>query len=318
MALSEFDLIRQYITPQSVIRDDVALGIGDDCALLRIPEGQQLAVTLDTLVAGRHFLTDCDPVALGHKSLAVNLSDLAAMGAEPAWATLSLTLPDEDREWLASFMYGFSQLASRYAVQLVGGDVTRGPLSISVQAHGFVPANLAIRRDSAQPDDLVFVSGSLGDAALALAMLDGRVAATDQFAALKYKLDYPQPRIELGLALRGIANAMIDLSDGLAGDIEHICEASNLGAELDVSRLPFSRAFESAGDWNLAATGGDDYELCFTVDADKCDMIATLAEQLHLPLTQVGRMREQRGVIVRDVYGHMLTGLSGFDHFKEN
>jgi len=221
--LSEFDLIRAHFAHLGAGRADVVLGVGDDCALLRVPAGQELAVSIDTLVAGVHFLPSVDPEALGHKCLAVGLSDLAAMGAEPAWATLALTLPREDPRWLGAFAAGFAALAREHGLALVGGDTTHGPLSISVQVHGLVPAGQAIRRAGARPGDLVGVSGTLGDAGLALRhLLAGEAVAADSRA----RLERPTPRVALGLALRGLATAMIDISDGLAADLGHILEES--------------------------------------------------------------------------------------------
>ncbi len=249
--MSEFDLIRDYFTDVGARRTDVDLGVGDDCALLEVPAGQQLAISIDTLAAGTHFLPDCDPESLGHKSLAVGLSDLAAMGAEPAWATLALTLPDHDPGWIAAFSRGFAALAGAHGVSLVGGDTTRGPLSVTVQVHGLVPAGRAIRRSGAAPGDRVYVSGTLGDAGLALRrILSGE--PVDPVA--RARLERPTPRVALGLALRGVASAMIDVSDGLAADLGHILAASGVGAEIDLTALPLSAAVRSARS-SLTATG---------------------------------------------------------------
>jgi len=314
---SEFDLINSIVRSQSVRRDDVTLGIGDDCALLNVPTGMELAISLDTLVSGRHFSPDAAPELIGHKVLAVNLSDLAAMGAEPAWVTMGLTLPDPDEVWLAGFMRGFSALASIHGVQLVGGDTTSGPLSISLQAHGFVPVGKAIRRGGATPGDLVYVSHKIGDAGLALAMLQGRVAPTVELHMLRQSLESPQPRIELGIALRGVATAAIDLSDGLASDLGHICEQSQCGAEIETHRLPLSAAFDTASDWRLAVTAGDDYELCFTIDPSQQENIAQLSHELDLRLTCIGKMRQQPGIDFISADGSCVSGLRGYDHFPE-
>jgi len=237
--LSEFGLIRHHFARLGAQRGDVTLGVGDDCALLRPRPGHEVAVSIDTLVAGIHFLPEVDPQALGHKCLAVGLSDLAAMGAEPAWATLALTLPAEDPDWLRAFAAGFGALAQDYGVALVGGDTTHGPLSITVQVHGLVPAGQAIRRGGARPGDLIGVSGSLGDAALALqGLLSGQPPASLP-PFLRERLERPSPRVALGLALRGLATAMIDLSDGLVADLGHILEESGPpGGRLNPSEEP--------------------------------------------------------------------------------
>jgi thiamine-monophosphate kinase len=273
MAESEFDIIRHYFAGHGAERDDVLAGIGDDAALLQVPPGRVLAVCTDTLVAGVHFPPETTAAAIGHKSLAVNLSDLAAMGAEPAWATLALSMPDTDSAWLAAFSGAFFALADRYAVQLVGGDTTRGPLVITVEAHGFVPPGKALRRQGARPGERIYVTGTLGDAGLALR----RGVRRDE--RLRTRLDFPQPRIEAGLVLRDYASAAIDISDGLLADLNHLLEGDRLGASLQIDALPRSQAFLAALPtleperrqlfYGLPLGAGDDYELCFTV-AEHC------------------------------------------------
>lgn len=290
---SEFDLIRRYFRDCATGRDDVVLGIGDDGALLTPPPGSRLVVSVDTLVAGVHFLPDCDPAALGYKALAVNLSDLAAMGAEPAWATLALTLPQADDGWLTGFSDGFCSLAREHGMALVGGDTTRGPLSVTVQVHGFVPDGVAFRRDAALAGDRIYVTGTLGDAGLALLLLQGSdgLCLPADIAYLKTRLERPRPRIAEALELRGRIHAAIDISDGLAVDLGHILTASGVGATLHVDRLPLSNQFRTCLDhlyhearalpgqlmqggdpalaWAALALGsGDDYELCFTAAPD--------------------------------------------------
>ena len=268
--MNEFDLIRTHFAALGAARTDVELGVGDDCALLAVPAGQRLAVSIDTLVCGTHFLPDCDPEALGYKSLAVGLSDLAAMGAEPAWATLALTLPPElvaeHPDWIAAFARGLGALAQHHGVRLVGGDTTRGPLSVTLQVHGLVPEGAAIRRAGARPGDLIYVSGTLGDAGLALRQI---LAGAPVEPGLRERLDRPTPRVALGMALRGIATAMIDVSDGLAADLGHILDASGVGAELRLQSLPLSPSVAAVvaadGDWSLPLASGDDYELCFCI-----------------------------------------------------
>ena len=269
MTVSEFTLIQRYFETQTQVRGDVILGIGDDCALLKVPSDASLAVSLDMLVAGVHFFADADPEGIGHKALAVNLSDLAAMGASPAWITLALSLPKADAAWLEGFCRGLFALATRFQVQLIGGDTSRGPLTISIQAHGFVPQGKALRRSGARPGDRVYVTGTLGDAALALASTRGQVTIPGAYQAyLQARLERPTPRILQGLGLRGLASAAIDISDGLAQDLGHILERSGVGARLNVDRVPRSGALndclDAAAALPLALTGGDDYELCFT------------------------------------------------------
>lgn len=320
MALSEFDIIARYFAGATPPRRDVRLGVGDDCALLAPPPDQLLAVSIDTLVEGRHFSPGVAPQALGHKCLAVNLSDLAAMGAEPAWATLALTLPAADEDWLRGFADGFAALAVRHGVQLVGGDTTRGPLSITVQVHGFVPDEAALRRAGARPGDLVYVSGTLGDAGLALLARQGLYVQAGALAYLNDRLDRPTPRLDTGRALRGLASAAIDISDGLGADLGHICAASGVGATLYLERLPLSPALrsyvEETGDWQLPLAAGDDYELCCTVPAARQGEIEALSARLEAPLTWIGTIERGRGVqIVPPDGAAPLDVPAGYDHF---
>jgi thiamine-monophosphate kinase len=323
MGISEFDLIRDYFAELTPVRGDVVLGVGDDCALLSVPEGRQLAVSIDTLVEGRHFSPDADPEALGHKCLAVNLSDLAAMGAEPAWATLALTLPVADPVWLAAFARGFAALAAEHGVQLVGGDTTKGPLTISVQVHGFVPSGQALRRDGAGAGDLIYVSGTLGDAGLALLVEQGLYVNPEALSLLRNRLHRPTPRLATGLALRGLASAAIDLSDGLGSDLKHICERSGLGATLHADRLPVSASvaeyIADSGDWALPLSAGDDYELCITVPAERQGEVEALAGQLPGGLSWVGMMEAQGGLRVVLPDGRQTDAIpSGYDHFAND
>ena len=304
----EFELIDLISRATASHRRDVALGIGDDGAVLRVPRGRELVVVMDTMVEGVHFLRGTSAADVGWKSLAVNLSDLAAMGAEPAWATLALTLPEPDATWVRGFARGFAALAKRHGVALVGGDTTRGPLTITVQAHGFVPPRRALRRDGARAGDAIFVSGTLGDAAAGL--------ANPRNAKLRVRLDRPVPRVALGLALRGIASAAIDVSDGLAADLGHVLDASGVGAMLDVDALPSSRALRDAVTdvRALQLGGGDDYELCFTVPARRVARVADIARELRLPLTRIGRIERERGL--RDATGRALAR-RGYVHFSK-
>jgi thiamine-monophosphate kinase len=317
---SEFDLISRFFGGLGSERADVLLGVGDDCALLEVPADLSLAVSVDTLVAGTHFFHDCDPEAIGHKSLAVGLSDLAAMGAAPTWATLALTLPHRDDEWIAGFARGFGALAETFRVRLVGGDTTRGPLSVTVQVHGLVRSVAAVRRGGARPGDLIWVSGTLGDAALALHLMR---AGGPVDSRLRARLERPVPRVELGAALRGFATAMIDLSDGLAGDLRHILKASGVGAEIDSAALPLSPAVASwvasKADSTLPLSGGDDYELCFCTPPEHQPLIGSLGMALGCPVTVVGEIRAEPGLFLRSADGSSTDLASaGYDHFSDD
>jgi thiamine-monophosphate kinase len=315
--MSEFDLIRNHLTGLGPLRDDVIIDVGDDCALLDVPKDRQLAVSIDTLVGGIHFLVDCNPESVGYKALAVGLSDLAAAGAEPAWATLALTLPQADDAWLEAFARGFAALASEQDVRLVGGDITRGPLSITVQVHGFVPVDHALRRGGAKPGDLVCVSGALGDAGLALAHL-GRGEPIDDY--LRRRLERPTPRVALGEVLRGVATSAIDLSDGLLSDLGHILDASGCGARIELDRLPLADqvagAVAASGDWSLPLASGDDYELCFTLAPCHAGELAILSAAAGCPLTRIGEIDSQPGLrfVLADGRPWQAAG-SGYDHF---
>lgn len=317
--MGEFDLIRRCCTRARPSRADVLLGIGDDCALLAPPAGRQLAVSLDLLVSGVHFLADVDPWRLGWKALAVNLSDLAAAGAEPAWVTLGLTLPAADESWLAAFMDGFFALADRYAVQLVGGDTTRGPLAIAVQVHGFVEPGQALIRGGARPGDLLCVSGVPGEAAVGLALRLGRLELPAALAAPCIDhLECPEPRVALGRALRGLASAALDVSDGLAQDLGHLLDASNVGATLDVDALPRSASLQALGAAALepALAGGDDYELLFTIPPDRRDELTACAAAAGVALTVIGRIEAAAGLRLRHADGRpCFLARSGYDHF---
>ncbi len=312
---SEFDLIARYFTRPA---PQAALGVGDDAALIRLAPGMELAVSADMLTAGTHFFPDADPRSLGWKALAVNVSDLAAMGAQPRWATLALALPAIEESWLAAFSEGFFACAERYGVDLVGGDTTRGPLTLCVQIMGEVPAGSALRRDAAQNGDDIWVSGRLGEAALALAMLNGQLAG--EVDVKVDALHKPTPRAELGLALRGVAHAAIDISDGLLADLGHILERSGCGAELQFDAIPRSPAVDAVLDTALGRrcllAGGDDYELCFTASPQSRESIAEVGRRLDLPLTRIGRIEAIPGLVLKDSHGRPVTvERAGYDHF---
>jgi thiamine-monophosphate kinase len=288
------------------------VGIGDDCALLRPDAGLELAVTTDMLVEGRHFLPGADPAALGHKALAVNLSDLAAVGATPRWVTLSLALPAADERWLADFARGFFALAGRYDVDLIGGDTTRGPLlTVSVTALGEVPSGVAMYRASARPGDDIWVSGEVGGAALALKHPDVKEVAD--------RLHRPEPRVELGERLRGLARAAIDVSDGLAGDLAHILERSQVGAVIEYPKIPRPAALARFADLerDCVLSGGDDYELLFTAAQAQRAEIEALSRELRIALTRIGSIQTGGPKLqVLDAAGKPLAHRGGFDHFS--
>ena len=319
--MHEFDLIAR-IRARAALRGDVVLGIGDDCALLAPAPGMQLAVTMDTLNAGVHFPPETAPADIGWKALAVSLSDLAAMGADPAWCTLSLSLPEASEDFIDGFSDGFLSLAQQHDVALIGGDTTRGPLSISVTAHGLIEPGSALRRAGAQVGDAVWVSGTLGDAAGALRQWQQQAKGGQSAFLLKSRsdplfarLDRPAPRVALGRALRGVASSCIDISDGLLADLSHICRASGVGARLDARALPSSaalrQAFDAATCLALQASGGDDYELCFTAPAAQRDVIHALSQTLNLPLTHIGDIVTGTGVCCEGVD----VAAAGYQHF---
>ena len=291
MSLSEFELIRKYFLGALPDAPGIIQGIGDDAAVMRIPADQELVLSMDTLIAGVHFPEQTPAEDIGYKSLAVNLSDLAAMGAEPRWITLSLTLPECNETWLQDFMRGFSELARQYSLALIGGDISKGPLSITVQVHGWVPAGRAIYRHGAQAGDLVYVSGTLGDAGLALRFMQDKITGSSSLAdiPLVNRLFRPVPRIELGINLRGVASAAIDISDGLIADLGHILSASHTGAEVHIDQLPMSDVVSNHEDCiNLALASGDDYELCFTVPPSHNRKLQGIPRDF--PITCIGRI----------------------------
>ena len=325
--LGEFELIRRFFVRRSAapdsagaVRSGVILGIGDDAALLDMPPDSELVAAVDSIVAGRHFPEGADARSIGHRALAVNLSDLAAMGATPAWATLALTMPDAEAAWLERFAAGLLDLADAHGVALVGGDTTRGPLTISVQLLGQVPRGRALRRSGARAGDLLAVTGSLGDAGAGLEFVGAALPETRPAALeLIRRFEYPTPRVRFGLAARGVASAAMDLSDGLVGDLPKLAQASGVAAHVWVERLPMSepmRAVVPAAQalaWALAA--GDDYELLLAVPAPRHAELEAAAGQLNLTLTTIGELRPGSGVTWSLNGADFVPGVRGWDHF---
>jgi thiamine-monophosphate kinase len=319
--MNEFDLIAKIKQRQSTQTSstDIELGIGDDAALLTFPAGHQLVVSTDTLNVGVHFPDDTSAADIGYKSIAVNLSDMAAMGAIPRWATLSLSLPQINENWIDSFLDGFFELANEHQVNLIGGDTTRGPLSISITIMGLVESGKALRRDRAQVGDDIWVTGTLGDAAGALQQWKAQGL---QSAKLRYRLDRPTPRVDIARAIAPFANAAIDLSDGLLADLGHIATLSHVGADIDVCRLPTSKVLndhypDDAQRWPLQLSGGDDYELCFTAPASNAWEIEQALSSFDCSATVIGRIVSGSDIRVLDLNSESLNLQQvGYDHFQ--
>ncbi len=319
--MTEFELIARWFARPAATDERVVLGIGDDCALLAPRPGRELAISTDMLVAGRHFFVDADPESLGWKTLAVNLSDLAAMGARPIAFTLALALPEVDAPWLDGFASGLFACADRFDCALVGGDTTRGPLNLCVTVFGDVATGRALRRDGARAGDDVWVSGRVGDAALALHRLRTGDAALD--AALRDALERPMPAIALGLALKGLATSAIDVSDGLAQDLRHILDGSTVGASIEPTALPISQQLASADEQlrlRCALAGGDDYVLCFTAPASRRDDVQRAADASATRVTRLGRIEAEPGLRYVTAAGMPFAfastdALQGYDHF---
>ena len=322
MACGEFELIARYFNRVTSSRRDVEKGIGDDCALLNVPEKKTLAISTDTLVEGIHFLRDIHPADLGYKALAVNLSDLAAMGADPAWLTLALTLPDVDEAWLKAFSDSLFELLDYYDMQLVGGDTTRGPRSLTLGIHGLVPTGRALKRSGAKPGDWIFVTGTLGDSAAGLALLQHHIRLADPAAhevLIKRHLR-PMPRILQGQALRDLASSAIDISDGLISDLGHVLKASDCGARINLDALPLSATLQEHIDrpqaLHWALSGGEDYELCFTVPEINRGALDVALGHLGVPYTCIGQIVSAAdGLTLLDKGNPVEFNLKGFDHF---
>ncbi len=319
MSISEFELIRRYFATQFPKRDDVILGIGDDAALCQVPDGMQLAISVDTLVAGVHFPVNTSAEDIGYKALAVNLSDMAAMGATPAWMTLALTCPQTDSQWLTQFTQGLLTLAEQYHVSLIGGDTTRGALTITIQLIGFIPKSSALCRHQAKVGDYIFVTGTLGDAGLGLASIQQQITLSPSIKAhVEQRLNRPIPRIEVGHALRHIANSAIDISDGLLADLGHITTSSSVGAVIELEKLPLSQALRAEISlkqaWQFALTAGDDYELCFTIPAKYTELLPNILSSEQY--TYIGKIENQAGIRCIDADGQpFLLNHKGYQHF---
>lgn len=321
--MKEFALIKRFFTEQAIKRKDVLLGIGDDCAVISPAEKQNIAITTDTLVAGVHFPLQTSARAIGHKAIAVNLSDLAAMGAEPSWISLAITLPQADELWVEEFCAGVFELCEFYNVQLIGGDTTQGPLSITVTAQGLVPANKHITRSGAKAGDWLYVTGEIGDAALALQHILGDVMVDDEYLeTVMQKLNFPRPRILAGQALREYATAAIDLSDGLVADLGHLCKASGVGANIILENLPISNALRDTvgleNSFELALRGGDDYELLFTVSEDNRVGMETALANTRNTITCIGQLNGSEKITTTLNSAAVNINVKGFQHFSDN
>ncbi len=325
--MGEAEIIERYFRHLGAVRTDVALGIGDDAALLRPAPGCELVQCTDALIEQIHFPAGSAARSLGHRALAINLSDIAAMGATPAWALLSLTLPQLDEAWLGEFAVGFARLAREHSVALVGGNLSRGPLTIQVQLTGQVPQGTALRRSGARPGEEIWVSGTLGDAAQGLALrLAGQSGGAElpadvggARAWLCARFEYPTPRVALGIGLRPLASACIDLSDGLLTDLPRLAVASDCGAELDIDRLPLSMALQAVNGevaWQRALAGGEDYELCFTASVQHASELRDLAARVGVPLQCCGRLREAPGTELKRNGTVIQFAQPPFDHFR--
>lgn len=320
--MGEFELIQKYFAGATPTRADVVTGIGDDAAVTQLPPSHELVITTDTLVAGVHFPDGTAAADIGHKALAVNLSDLAAMGADPVWFTLNLTLPSLDTEWLRHFSGGIAALAREFGVQLIGGDTTRGPLAVGITAFGTVPRGSALYRRGARPGDRVYITGHVGDAAVALRVLQhGLHLPAEYQTAVLQQLHRPSPRVREGLALRGLASACIDISDGLVADLGHVLTASGVGATLDLKRLAVSPAYESVLaeiGWELALTHGDDYELCFTLPLAHLPAFNAVSPRFACGFSHIGDIDAELGLRIRDEAGApYVPRTTGYDHFRD-
>jgi len=322
--MDEFELIKKYFTPAKNLRRDVVLGVGDDAALIKIPPNELLVTAVDTLVEKTHFVTTADPSDVGYKALAVNLSDFAAMGATPAWVTLALTIPFADIDWLPRFKQGLFPLMEEYHLQLVGGDTTRGPLTISIQLQGYIPENLAMQRNQAQVGDVIYVTGNIGEAALALALQNQKInlLLNDQDKKIIFeRLNRPQPRVNVGLAIREMVRCAIDISDGLIADLSHILTASKVGATIHLEKIPLPQGIDknsmTQNLWELIVSGGDDYELCFTVSPEKITELEQKLAACEVKYSQIGVIEKSPGLRVLQHNKPFEVAQTGYTHFED-
>lgn len=321
--MAEFSIIEEFCHGIGPTHPETRLSVGDDAAIVSIPNGMVLAVSVDTMVANVHFYADASPQSIAHKLLAVNLSDMAAMGATPKWATLALSIPEFDRPWFKAFSDSLKLLANHFGVQIIGGDTTQGPLNLSINIMGLLPEGEALCRNGAQLGDDVYVSHVVGDAALGLLCVQGELSLESAYQTLLIKaLEMPLPRVELGKRLLKIASACLDVSDGLIGDLSHICERSHVSIELDVERIPLSDAYQAylrqGGNIGLALNGGDDYELAFTAPADLRQSIIELSQELGIALTRIGRVvpkSDSKVSLLKSGQAFELSSAQSFEHF---
>lgn len=321
MASSEFELIEKYFKNLTEEDSSVQCGIGDDAAIIKIPDNMELVLSIDTLLEGTHFPAGTHPSDIAYKALAINLSDMAAMGALPKWVLLSISLPEGDEVWLERFASGFLELAKQYSVNLIGGDMNRGPLSITVQIQGLVPTGKALKRSGAQQGDLIYVCGTLGDAGAGLDIIQQKLVIADEYKKFFLNsLTRPEISIDAGINLRDVASSAIDISDGLISDLGHILEASHVGAEIELGKIPLSEGMQQCIDkiaaWNYALTSGDDYTLCFTASAEQHDLIINTFEEINVRVSCIGKVVGERGLRCKDPEGNYFepTG-SSYTHF---
>lgn len=320
--MTEFSIIEEFCQNIGPDHPETILSIGDDAAIVDVPDGMQLAISVDTMVSGVHFFPDADPCKLAHKILAVNLSDMAAMGAQPKWATMALTIPEFNQPWLSAFSDSLKNLARRYEVQIIGGDTTQGPLNLSITIMGLLHKNNMLSRSGARPGDDVYVSHTLGDAALGLAVLKGDVKLIEsERAYVVAALETPEPRVKLGAALLNVASACLDVSDGLVGDLSHISKQSSVSIEIDSNLIPISNAYRShlsrGGDLDMALAGGDDYELAFTAKPSLQNTISAMSTDLGIAITRIGKVTQDGEEAVKVSHnGAKYKTATGYQHFS--
>ncbi len=321
MVLSEFELIKKYFQDLTDEDSTVSCGIGDDAAIIQIPQDMEVVLSIDTLLEGTHFLAETIPSDIAYKALAVNLSDMAAMGALPKWVLLSLSLPESDEDWLKEFASGFIALAKQHSINLVGGDMSRGPLSITIQIQGLVPTGTALKRGGARENDLIYVTGSLGDAGVGLDIIQNKLLIDNEYRKFFLNnLNRPEINVEAGLGIRGIASSAIDISDGLIADLGHIIEASYIGAEIEMDKIPLSEAMQECIErktaWDYALTSGDDYKLCFTASATRHEAVVSTFNKINIPVSCIGRVTRGTGLQLKTPEGNFFEpSRKSYEHF---